>query len=379
MSDIKQNRQLSETQTLVEQLEVAIAVAELDSHVIVEYNDKFFERCIKSQDQNNDLSIPNILPTLNLKMLQKVLGRNRKYRHHEVLCCQGVDRPVDFVFSVIQLSDKPHILIQGTDNSASLEVKSMVASYDQLFKAQTLAITQEKEKSQIASKVKSQFLSRMSHELRTPMNAVLGFAQLQELKLTDLPELNENNACILKAGFQLLSLIDKMFEYAEVEDHKLNINIEDCDVNQCIKAALSHCTELVEKHQVEVSYQSTSLYVKADRLRLIEIIEELISNGIKFNNPHGLVKVRVVNTTDDDVEIFIEDNGTSLTTKEQKHLFEPFFRSAHAERQEIPGVGIGLVLSQKVASLMNGRIDCKTNQPAGDGMTFCLHLKQSQP
>ncbi|MFT4927816.1 MAG: signal transduction histidine kinase [Phenylobacterium sp.] len=382
---------LTLTETLADHLEIAIALADPSTNLIVQYNAKFAQRCLdvdSKNDQNTDIDITTIMPSLKIGLLHKVLGRNRKHRHIETFTKHTTAYPVDFVFSNVELSNQPYILIQGTDNAHSLELENIVHSYDQLIKAQTLEITLEKQKSQIASRVKSQFLSRMSHELRTPMNAILGFAQIQTFKLDSHPTLKQNNDHILTAGYSLLALIEKMFDFVEMEDHILNLAVEQCDLHHCIEEALSTCVALAQQYNVQLCYQPSeqlaNVSVKTDKRRFIEIIKELLTNGIKFNNAGGAVTILVSQSSNDSIKIAFKDTGTNITFDEQQMLFEPFFRSEYADHAAIPGIGMGLVLSQKIAKMMNGSLHFKPNQTndSGDGfdhsegLTFFLRVKQ---
>lgn len=365
---------------LLDELMVAIALVDPNSFKLIEHNTHFSKRCLNGGETSN-VDIDLILPTLKIKTLRKAAGRKRVYRHNEVFNNQGQDFSLDFSFSSIERAGKSYILLQGVDNHDALEMKSMVNAYDAIFKAQTEELTQAKEQSQADSQAKSQFLSRMSHELRTPLNAILGFAQVQAIKLADCPEKLKNNEYIINGGFQLLELIEKMFDFVEMEKQRMDVQIASCDLNQCVNQAITLCTGLLSKHQVTINYQPTQLKVTADQDRLIQVLKELLTNGIKFNTNGGFVKITVVKAKGNKIEIGFEDCGMSLTPAEEEKLLEPFFRSEYAEKHQIPGIGIGLVLIQKLISVMDGTVSYSSNrQLKGDdtqGMTFYLNLPRS--
>ncbi|MCJ8272706.1 MAG: HAMP domain-containing histidine kinase [Psychrosphaera sp.] len=365
---------------LLDQLIVAIAVIDPTSFKIVEHNAHFSKRCLNDCETIN-IGIESILPTLKVKILRKSIDRNRCYRHSEVFNHQGQNFPLDFSFSSIEYSGKPYILVQGVDNHDALEMKSMISAYDAIFKAQTEELTKAKEQSQADSQAKSQFLSRMSHELRTPLNAILGFAQVQAIKLADCADTLKNNEYIINGGFQLLELIEKMFDFVEMEDQKMDVQNASCDLNQCLGEAITQCANLKAKHQVTVNYQPTQLMVIANQERLIQVLKELLTNAIKFNTLGGFVNMTVVKAKENKIEIGFEDSGVSLTPAEEAKLLEPFFRSEYAEKNQIPGIGIGLVLIQKLSSMMDGTVTYSSNrQLKGDknqGMTFYLSLPKA--
>jgi PAS domain S-box-containing protein len=139
---------LSMPEELKNHLEFAIALANPDSNQIVEYNSKFFQRCIDidgTNDENTDISIATALPSLNLSLMQKVLARNRKHRYRETFTKYGIAHPVDFTISTIELSNKHYILIQGADNNYELELENMVSSYRQIIESKSLEINLEKQ------------------------------------------------------------------------------------------------------------------------------------------------------------------------------------------------------------------------------------------
>ncbi|NQZ05836.1 MAG: HAMP domain-containing histidine kinase [Algicola sp.] len=363
--------------TLLDQLVVAIALVDPISFKLVEHNAHFAKRCLNNCKTTN-IDIDTILPTLKIKILRRAIDRNRVYRHSEIFNHQGRDYPLDFSFSSVEYSGKSYILAQGVDNHDALEMKSMISAYDAIFKAQTEELTQAKEQSQAHSQAKSQFLSRMSHELRTPLNAILGFAQVQALKLADCPEKLKINEYIIEGGFQLLELIEKMFDFVEMEDQKMNVQIASCDLNQCLNVAITECADLKAKHQITVNYQPTQVMVIADQERLIQVLKELLTNAIKFNTLGGFVNIAVVKAKENQIEIGFEDCGVSLTPAEEERLLEPFFRSQYAEKNQIPGIGIGLVLIQKLISMMDGTVTYASNRQLKGGktpgMTFYLKI-----
>ncbi len=379
MDDIKTTSLLGDD--LASHLTVAIALIDPNSFKLVEHNAHFSKRCLNGCDTTN-IDIQSIFPALKIKHLSKATDRKRVHRHTEVFNNQGQNFSLDFSFSLIEHSGKPYILLQGTDNHDALEMKSMINAYDAIFKAQTKELTQAKEQSQADSQAKSQFLSRMSHELRTPLNAILGFAQVQAIKLADCPEKLKNNEYIINGGFQLLELIEKMFDFVEMEDKKVDVQITSCDLNECFNEAITLCDDLTKKYNVTINYQPTQLKVTADQERLIQVLKELLTNGIKFNTFGGFINITAAKAKEDKIQISFEDCGESLTPAEEEKLLEPFFRSEYAEKHQIPGIGIGLVLIQKLISMMKGKVSYANNrQQKGDntpGMTFYLNLPKGK-
>lgn len=364
---------------LASSLKIAIAIAMPHSRKLVEYNQHFAQRCL---DNNPDIDTDSptlnaLFPDLQQPLLDRVVNSQQEYCFKQVFKKHKNSFPVDFVFSYIHLGNNPYILIQGTDNKQSLEMQSVISNYDALYKQQTQALTEEKEKSQAADHSKALFLSRMSHELRTQLNVVMGFAQKQQPKLSEDTELGSNNQRIISACDHLLELIIKMLDFIELEEHQLDIQLAPCDLHQCLSVGIEAYSDLQQSQNVAIHYQPTDVMVKADEGRLIQVIKKLICNGMKFNHNNGSVNITVKTVDKMHIEVAFEDTGIGVDAADQPRLFEPFFRTAQAEEQCIHGIGIGLAISKKIVERMGGRIHFVANKhnDNAEGMTFYLRLQ----
>ena len=151
-----------------------------------------------------------------------------------------------------------------------------------------------------ANQAKSEFLSSMSHELRSPLNAILGFAQLLETDTQPLSSLqNQNVAQILQAGWHLLKLIDEILDLTKVESGQVPLSPEPVSLEE----VFLECHSLVESQARQLGIKlifprlENPLFVRADRIRVIQIITNLLSNGIKYNKPQGTVENQLHKTT----------------------------------------------------------------------------------
>ncbi|HIV71640.1 MAG TPA: PAS domain S-box protein [Candidatus Aquabacterium excrementipullorum] len=225
-----------------------------------------------------------------------------------------------------------------------------------------------------ASKAKTEFLSRMSHELRTPLNAMLGFAQL--LRVDPRHPLNDPQKQkvrhIEQAGAHLLAMLTDVLDLSRIEAGSLPLSLESLRVGEVIREAATMVG--TQAQQQGVLLQQTpidpDLHVKADPLRLRQILVNLLSNAIKYNRPEGQVRIEV-QVLKPHVLIAIHDTGMGLSPEQQAHLFEPFNRLG-AERSGVEGTGIGLVIVQRLAALMHGRIEVSSVQ--GQGSVFRVAL-----
>ncbi len=226
-----------------------------------------------------------------------------------------------------------------------------------------------------ASRAKSDFLSSMSHELRTPLNAVIGFAQMLEMDrgrtLTAVQK--EYVGYVISSGRHLLGLVDEVLDLAGVESGRLKLSIERVPVREALEAVRSTMSPLAQKAGItfEVATLDSIAAVRADNLRLCQVLINLVSNAIKYNRPGGAVTLAAMPTPDGTVRFVVTDTGIGIAPGRQTHLFEPFQRLG-AEYTSVEGTGIGLALSQRIVEAMQGTIGFASE--AGRGSVFWIEL-----
>ena len=227
-----------------------------------------------------------------------------------------------------------------------------------------------------ASQAKSEFLSRMSHELRTPMNAILGFTEL--MMDVDEDPLTKNQreslGIIQGAGQHLLDLINEVLDLAKIDEGKLQLACEDVDWRRVIKQSVELTRPSLDKQGLSLVEEISSVgpvMVKADEVRLRQVLLNLLSNAVKYNRPQGSIILRSTVADTGTLRIEVTDTGQGLTEAQIGELFEPFNRLSN-ERVVTEGVGIGLVISERLMDLMGGTIGVQC--VPGGGCTFWLEL-----
>jgi PAS domain S-box-containing protein len=236
-----------------------------------------------------------------------------------------------------------------------------------------------------ANAAKTQFLSRMSHELRTPLNAVLGFAQLLALDTAQplSPSQRARVQHISQAGAHLLGMINDVLDLSRIEGGGISLMPDVVPVHAVIHEALAMVAMSASEAGVTVSVDRSAhdlapvaTCVRADRLRVRQVLVNLLSNAIKYNRPGGSVTVRWPTDDRGQVHLQVEDSGIGLSAAQQEHLFEPFNRLG-IERSGIEGTGIGLVITQRLLQLMGGRLTVES--VVGEGSCFTATLPAAQP
>jgi PAS domain S-box-containing protein len=237
-----------------------------------------------------------------------------------------------------------------------------------------IVLRASEENARKANRAKSEFLSSMSHELRTPLNAILGFGQLLELEASLSPTTIDFIQEILKAGKNLLELINEVLDLSRIESGRMDLSPESVLCDSLVDDCLNLVKPIAARQGVHVdkACPDTGLYVYADRVRLKQVLVNLLSNAIKYNRPDGWVHVSVA-VQDGSLRFIVEDTGQGISPEKMPELFTPFNRLG-AEGSEIEGTGIGLTISKRLVELMGGTIEAESQ--VGKGSRFWITLPQ---
>jgi CheY-like chemotaxis protein/nitrogen-specific signal transduction histidine kinase len=224
-----------------------------------------------------------------------------------------------------------------------------------------------------ANSAKSEFLSRMSHELRTPLNAVLGFAQLLQMTSENLTQSQEEGVNhILNGGEHLLHLIEDVLDFSRIESGHTSLNLQRFSLDQVLQRSLSLIRSLAEQRDITIISPANELVGLFADVRLTQqILVNLLTNAIKYNNIGGTVEVSASTLLDNMIRISIKDDGIGIRPDDQTRLFEPFERVVNPDIM-IEGTGIGLSICKKLVQSMSGRIGFESE--FGIGSTFWFEL-----
>lgn len=238
-------------------------------------------------------------------------------------------------------------------------------------------LRQAKEAAELASRAKTEFLSRMTHELRTPLNAVLGFAQLLESdpRHPPSPAQRESLGQIQRAGWHLLEVINEVLDLARIEAGGLELAMAEVEVGPLVEESLTLISPLASRHRVTVVNRlgaGRRIVVRADAMRLRQVVLNLLSNAVKYNREGGLAAVAAVEA-DDAWRLEVADGGIGLRPDQVDALFQPFTRFAADAR--IEGTGIGLAITKRLVEAMGGRLGVES--AAGLGSTFSVTLARA--
>jgi signal transduction histidine kinase len=223
-----------------------------------------------------------------------------------------------------------------------------------------------------ATRAKDEFLSRMSHELRTPLNSIIGFAQLLEGGHLSPDEQREAVALVLRSGRHLLGLVDEVLDLSRIGSGELALTLEPVDVAHLAADAVHAVRPEANAAQVQVLLEGGPgpLYARADRRRLLQVLLDLATNGIRYNHTGGWVAVRH-SQGPDGVQLTVRDSGRGIPEEHLTRLFEPFDR-LDAEATGVTGTGLGLTLARSLVEQMGGHLEVTST--VGAGTTFTVSL-----
>jgi len=231
-----------------------------------------------------------------------------------------------------------------------------------------------------ANQAKSDFLSNMSHELRTPLNAIIGFTEFVMVNEKESISDNQRDSLsqVLKAGRHLLTLIDDILDLAKIEANTVALTIEPVEPLSVIDECVALTASYGDARNISVASRITENplpSIEVDKTRFKQVLLNLISNGIKYNDVGGTVRIIRAAADNGMLRIGVQDNGPGISAAGIENLFDPFDRLG-AENSAIEGTGIGLTITKRLVDQMGGTISVDSQE--GRGTTFWLDFPVSE-
>ncbi|MGD9817936.1 MAG: ATP-binding protein [Desulfomonilaceae bacterium] len=238
-----------------------------------------------------------------------------------------------------------------------------------------------KELAQVAAAAKAGFLSNMSHELRTPLTAIIGFAEL--LSDQHFGKLNEKQQTyvreIYNAGQQLLTLVKDILDLAKAGTASQELQLGDVSIWDLLANSLSMVKERTAIHsqklEMDVDESLKGLVIRADEIKLKQIMFNLLTNAVKFTPDGGKVKI-TARKVFDKVSVSVSDTGVGIRAEDLERIFEMFERIESSYRMQIQGTGLGLALTRRLVELHGGKISA-FSRGLGQGATLTFTIPLS--
>jgi PAS domain S-box-containing protein len=224
-------------------------------------------------------------------------------------------------------------------------------------------------------RLKSQFLANMSHELRTPLNSIIGFSRVI-LKGIDGPvsELQQQDlTAIYNSGQHLLGLINDVLDLAKIEAGKMELAFDEVNMSDITNSVISTMSGLIKDRPVEMKkiIEPDLPTVRADAIRIRQVMINLISNASKFTDEGDIVVevgVRPGPTGRNEVRVSVTDTGAGISEADQAKLFQAFSQVDDSPTRKTGGTGLGLSICQNLINMHGGRIWVES--VVGQGSTF---------
>lgn len=225
-----------------------------------------------------------------------------------------------------------------------------------------------------ANLIKSEFLSNISHDVRTPMNAIVGYSEIAMQNCDDRKKLMDCFSKIKIASEQLLNLINGILDMSQIEVGSIKLVESECSLQGVVNDVIEILDKDIQSKKLNVQIDYSQLWEDAvicDKARLIQIIQNIVSNAIQYSYDGKPLYISISQPTIDNeqgiarTQILVRDEGCGINPKFLQKIFDPFERERLAGRTEIPGIGLGLSITRKLVQLMNGKIEINSKENKG--------------
>ncbi|WP_184548635.1 response regulator [Mucilaginibacter sp. FT3.2] len=263
--------------------------------------------------------------------------------------------------------------------NAELEEKaSLLEEKNQAIEQARAAINIKVDELETTGKYKSEFLANMSHELRTPLNSILVLARiLKDNKPLNLSEDQIKYASVIfNAGNDLLTLINDILDLSKIESGKLDMQNEHIKVTEIVGDMEMLFAEVARNKKITYTTgvnENVPATVFTDKVRVEQVVKNLLSNAFKFTPEHGSISIKVIpGTKENTISFAIKDSGIGIPPEKQRIIFEAFQQADGSTSRKYGGTGLGLSISRELAILLGGSITLSSEQ--GIGSEFVLTI-----
>ena len=239
------------------------------------------------------------------------------------------------------------------------------------------------EAAQQANKAKTTFLNSMSHDIRTPMNAIVGFTALARTHIGDRAQVQDYLGKISAASAHLLSLINDILDMSRIESGMLELRESEVHIPDLLQDLRTMVQNLVnEKNQnLHIDMQDIAHEnVFTDKLRLNQVLLNIVGNAIKFTQAGGDITIQVIEKPFSEkgyttVEFSVKDNGVGMSKEFLGHIFETFTREYSTTVSGIQGTGLGMAITKNIVDVMGGDIRVESEKGKGSVFTVTLNMR----
>ncbi len=273
------------------------------------------------------------------------------------------------------------ILLIFMDNQEML----LTTTYAELQEHQRL-LQEALGQAETANRAKTTFLNSMSHDIRTPMNAIVGFTALAQAHIDDTEKVEEYLAKISTSGTHLLSLINDILDMSRIESGSVKLEEKPVHIPDVLHDLRTMVLGLVgaKNQNLYIDTQDISHEdVITDKLRLNQILINIVGNAIKYTPAGGDIIIRLSEkpcqrTGYATYEFSIRDTGVGMSKKFVSHIFDTFSREYTSSANGIQGTGLGMSITRNIVDMMGGSIDVESEEGKGTTVTVVLSVRLSE-
>ncbi len=392
----KIDRELNSTHDLSMALEITLKAALTHTHAqtgtigLIDMEDKYLEDiCLIHPGDENPVykdqiplakfpwfreSLDKEHQMVQSKDLSEILGIKSDYQMHYLKQSELEDR--DYVVLMLHL--------ESAEELGKEDVEFLNRLGDHAFLA--LKNTLLYEELQDSIQAKNEFISFISHELKNPLTVIKGYADI--LRKGMAGDVNEEQIDFLSTIAhnvrQMSTFITDLSDQSQIETRSLRLSFESTSVHEVVNEVLQSYENKIKENALDVQVEIPKDIHKmwCDRLRLIQILSNLVSNAIKYTPKGSQIRIgaeHAINTWDEEgaaevIHFWVKDNGYGISEEDRKHLFEKFFRGNGKKIEKTPGSGLGLNISKTLTEMMGGKMWFESTEGVGSTFHFTVPI-----
>jgi len=237
----------------------------------------------------------------------------------------------------------------------------------------TAQLREQSEKLREMDAAKSRFFVNLTHEFKTPLTLIINPAK-ELLQHPDAATAKQYAGYILQNSERLLQLINQLLDLSRIESGQMDIRYQPIDIVKWLRMHVQQFGSLAEHNHIKLEFASglDQLWVEADMDKLEKIVQNLVSNALKFIHTNGAVAVSLHKKDEHQLLIKVKDNGIGISREKQPYIFDRFYQADASDTRTREGAGIGLALVKELTTLLNGTIEVESAEDIGTTFTVIL-------
>ena len=310
------------------------------------------------------------VPDIPICMVTALSGKEERLRAVEAGANDFIAKPID----------KTELKVRTASLLKAKEAQDTIKRYQAELEARNRLLQENYEQLRKLGELKDEFLRMASHDLKNPLTCILGFASIIDSQTapgtTMTAETHGRAARIIAQCLVMQTIIEDFLDFHALEDGQIKLTLEAVDINELARNVLARNAAYAAKKRItpHLDLEPGSLLVNADKSRLNQVLENFISNAIKFSPPGEQIVV-CIRKTESNVLVEVKDSGPGLTDEDLKNLFVKYAKLSNAPTGGEKSSGLGLAICKKLIEIQGGKTGARNNP--GGGATFWFELPGS--